>query len=116
MVCFTKPITKIQFIVLQRLGLNLNHKQIKLVQELFLKRTDTVIVICYTETSYYDYYLTNNYLCFNNSTLLPFPTAIPGTGGALAQQKAQQPAKLAVAEGGEADDDLQARLDNLRRE
>ncbi|XP_033629660.1 charged multivesicular body protein 2a-like [Asterias rubens] len=43
-------------------------------------------------------------------------TAIPGTGGALAQQKAQQPAKLAVAEGGEADDDLQARLDNLRRE
>ncbi len=42
-------------------------------------------------------------------------TAIPGTGGVLAQ-KAQQPAKLAVAEGGEADDDLQARLDNLRRE
>ncbi|XP_022112105.1 charged multivesicular body protein 2a-like [Acanthaster planci] len=41
-------------------------------------------------------------------------TAIPGTGGALTQKA--EPAKQAVAEGGGEDDDLQARLDNLRRE
>ncbi|XP_038047107.1 charged multivesicular body protein 2a-like [Patiria miniata] len=42
-------------------------------------------------------------------------TAIPGTGGPMAQ-KNQPAAKQAVAAEGEADDDLQARLDNLRRE